>query len=94
MKLLVEDAVFDYQPSKRSNKSEFTDLYLCGLKSIAAGGPFDLYQCRTRKNWKLRLSFDGRLSATEVGEESDIDAVKGADLFYNSKTDDDINNNE
>lgn len=43
VKLLIEDAIFDYQPSKESNKSELIDLYLCGTKSIIVGGPFDLY---------------------------------------------------
>ncbi len=94
MKLLVEDAVFDYQPGRGSNKSEFTDLYLCEIKSIVAGGPLDLYQRKAHGNWNLRLSFDGGLPATEVGEESDIDAVEKAYLFHNSERDDDSDNNE
>ena len=43
VKLLVEDAVFDYQPGRRRNKSEFINLYSCRTKSIAAKVLFDLY---------------------------------------------------
>ena len=43
MKLLVEDAVFEYQPGRESNKTEFIDLYFCGSRVIAAGGSLDSY---------------------------------------------------
>ncbi len=50
VKLLIEYAVFDYQLGRGSNKSEFINLYLCGTKSIIAGGPLNLYQHKARRN--------------------------------------------
>lgn len=50
MKLLIEDIVFDYQPGRKSNNSEFTNLYFCKAKSIAVRGLLDLYQYRVCKN--------------------------------------------
>lgn len=44
VKLLVEDAVFEYQPGQRSNDTEFIDLYLCGSRVIIARGLLDSYQ--------------------------------------------------
>ena len=95
VKLLVEDAVFEYQPGQESNKREFIDLYLCGSRVIRVGGPFNLYQHKARGNWKLGCSLDGKLHTVE-GDESDIDTLEGANAFCNSKTDDDNNsiNNE
>lgn len=43
VKLLVEDAVFDYQSGRKSNTSKFLDLYFYRTKSIVAEGPLDLY---------------------------------------------------
>lgn len=91
VKLLVEDAVFEYEPGRGSNETEFIDLYLCGLRVIAAGGPLDSYQHRARGNWKLGCSLNGILHAVE-GDGSDIDALERANAFCNSKTDDDDNN--
>lgn len=93
VKLLVRDIIFDNQPSRGSNKSEFTDLYFCGTKSIAARGLLNLYQHRVYGNWKLRLLLDGRLPTTEVSKKSDIDNMEKVDLLYNSKIDDNSNNN-
>ncbi len=90
----MKDTVFDYQPGRGSNKSEFTDLYLCRTKSIAAGGLLHLYQHRAYRNWKLRLSFNSRLPTTKVYKEFDIDTVERAKLFHISETDDDSDNNE
>lgn len=94
MKLLIKDTIFDYQPSKKSNKLEFTDLYLYEIQSIAAKGLINLYQYKVCRNWMLRLSFDGSLPTTKVGKESDIDIVERVDLFHNSEIDDNSNNNE
>lgn len=95
MKLLVEDAVFEYQSGQGSNETEFIDLYFCGSKVIAAGGSLDSYQCRARDNWKLGCSLDGK-SHVMKGDGSDIDALKKANAFCNSETDDSNNsiNNE
>lgn len=35
VKLLMEDAIFDYQLGKKSNKSEFTNLYIRESKPIS-----------------------------------------------------------
>lgn len=43
VKLLKKDTVFDYQPGKKSNKLEFTDIYFRKRKSIVVEGLFNLY---------------------------------------------------
>lgn len=43
IKLLVEDTIFDYQFDKKSNNSEFTNLYFGRIKSITVEGLLDLY---------------------------------------------------
>lgn len=43
VKLLVEDAVFNYKPSRRSNNWEFINLYFYEIKFIIAGSVFDFY---------------------------------------------------
>lgn len=94
IKLLVEDAVFNYHPGRGNNKLEFTNLYLFGIKSITVRSLLNLYQYRVCGNEKLRLGFDGRLPTIKVGKQSDINVVKGADLLYNNKIDHDNNNNK
>lgn len=94
MKLLVKDTVFDYQSSRRSNKLKFTNLYLYRTKSIVARSSYDLYQYKAYRNQKLRLSFNGRLPATEIGKKSDIDVMERIDLFHNSEIENDSDNNK
>lgn len=93
MKLLVENAVFDYQSGKESNASEFTNLYICESKFIGTRGPLELYQRRARRNWKLRSSLDNKPLATKIriGDKSDIDTIERENLFHNNKTDEDNN---
>lgn len=55
VKLLVKDAVFDYQPGKKNNKSEFINLYFYKIKFIVIRGLLNLYQYRIYRNKKLRL---------------------------------------
>ena len=91
MKLLVEDAMFEYQPGRKSNETKFIDLYLCRSRVIAAGGSLNSYQCRVRGNWKLGCSLDDKLHIVK-GDKFDIDGLKKANAFCNSKTNDDDNN--
>lgn len=95
IKLLVEDAIFEYQLGRKSNETEFIDLYLCRSRVIAAGGLLDSYQHRVRGNWKLSCSLDDKLHAVKEGG-SDIDVLEEANAFCNSKIDNDDNsiNNE
>lgn len=93
VKLLVKDAVFDVHPNKGSNKSEFTNLFFYETITIAVEGLLAFYQYKGHRNWKLRVSLDGRLPDIEVGKESDINVIERADLFNNSKTNNDSNNN-
>lgn len=50
IKLLVEDIIFDYQPSKKGNNSEFTNLYIRGSKSMEIKDSLKSYQYRACKN--------------------------------------------
>lgn len=43
IKLLVEDTSFDYQFGKKTNKSKFTNLYFCRIKSIVVRDLLNLY---------------------------------------------------
>lgn len=90
----MEDAIFDNHHSKKSNKSEFTNLFFHRITTIVRRGLFTSYKRKTCGNWKLRVSLDNRLLITEEGWKSDIDVVKRVDLFDDSKTDYESNNNE
>lgn len=81
VKLLVEDAVFEYHPGRGTNGTEFIDLYIRGSRVIAAGGPLDAYQRRAQGNWRLRSVLDDGVLGAEGGESSDIDALEGEDVF-------------
>lgn len=94
IKLLVEDVVFDYQPNREKNNSEFTKLYSYRKKSIVIKGPPNSYQYRPCGKWKLRLSLNSRLLATKVDKKCDINIIEGILLFFNSKVNHDSNNYE
>lgn len=96
MKLLIKDTVFDYQPRRGSNKSEFTDLYICRSKFISIKGAFELYQHRAYRNWKLRSLLDSKPLAAkvEIDDKFDMNAIEREILFHNNKIDKNNNNIE
>lgn len=95
VKLLVKDAVFEYQPGRGSNKTKFNNLYFCRSRVITARGLFDLYQRKVRGNWTLGCALDNELHVIE-GDKSDVDVLERANAFRNDKIDNDNNsiNNE
>lgn len=96
VKLLVKDDIFNYQPGKESNKSKFTNLYICELKSISIEVLLKLYQYKAYKNQKLGSSLNSKLYIAErkIDNKSNIDVIKGENIFYNSEKNENNNNIE
>lgn len=94
VKLLVKNAVFEYHPGQETNRIEFIDLYIRGLKVIAAGGPLNAYQRRAQGNWQLRSMLDVGVLRAEEEKSSDIDTLEGKNVFCIYSETDENNINE
>ncbi len=73
---------------------EFIDLYIHGIKVVAAGTLLDKYQRRPRGNWKLKLAINGGWSNDDRDNNFTIDTLEGAGLSSTIKTDEDDDDNK
>lgn len=89
---MIEDTVYNHLSSKKSNNSEFSNLCFYKTKFIIAKGELNLYW--EYRSCKLILLLNSVLSATKIGNESDINVIKEVKLFFHWKIDNDSNNNK